>query len=253
MGQVALRDDAVRITGLVSESLKPLRLVDGVGGAKRRLDMDRLRHIREADLGDIVVDPIVLRLQCVDIAEKSVNGLAFEPRIPQLRALQVVQVKVGVDEGNFGHCGIPSREAVTIAALVEMLPPLANAKQATGSAARRRSEELSSNSIAEGAGRRNNGRSVRRVIAPAPSFSAKRGRWPEGPDGVRKAGMARCKFALSVLQSDLRRGSGPPHLARPATFPSRAGKGSRLDCDIWQGWTSPRVFVSPRASSAGSA
>jgi len=47
------------------------------------------------------------------------------------------------------------REAVTIAALVEMLPPIANAKQATGSAARRRSEELLSNSIAEQAGRRN--------------------------------------------------------------------------------------------------
>ena len=35
-------------------------------------------------------------------------------------------------------------------------------------------------------------------------FSAKRGRWPEGPDGVRKAGMARCKFAVIVLQSGQR-------------------------------------------------
>ena len=79
IGQVALRDDAVRITGLVGESLKPLRLVDGVRSAKRRLDVDRLRHIREADLGDIVVDPIVLRLQGVDIAEKSMDGVALEP------------------------------------------------------------------------------------------------------------------------------------------------------------------------------
>src|SRR5580704_10352843 len=36
-------------------------------------------------------------------------------------------------------------------------------------------------------------------------FSAKRGRWPEGPDGVWKAGLDRCTFAVMVLQSDLRR------------------------------------------------
>ena len=120
---MALGDDAVRITGLVGESLKPLRLVDGVGNAERRLDVDRLRHIREADLGDIVVDPVVLRLQRVDVAEKAVDGVALEPRIAQLRTLHVVQVKMSVDEGNFGHCGVPSQEAVTVAALVEMLRP----------------------------------------------------------------------------------------------------------------------------------
>src|SRR5437667_934769 len=68
IGKTAFRDDAVRITGLVGESLEPLRLVDWVWSAKRRLDVDRLRYIREADLGDIVFDPIVLRLQRVDIA-----------------------------------------------------------------------------------------------------------------------------------------------------------------------------------------
>ena len=47
------------------------------------------------------------------------NGVALEPRITQLRALQVVQVKVGVDEGNFGHRGVPSLWAVTIAARVD--------------------------------------------------------------------------------------------------------------------------------------
>src|SRR5208282_6312679 len=37
------------------------------------------------------------------------------------------------------------------------------------------------------------------------SFSAKRGRWPEGPDGVWKAGLDRSRFALTVVRSDLRR------------------------------------------------
>ncbi len=83
------------------------------------------------------------------------NGVALEPRIAQLRPLQVMEVKVGVDEGNFGPCGMPSREAVTIAALVETLPPIAKAIRATAVLMGGRSEELSSNSIAERAGRRN--------------------------------------------------------------------------------------------------
>ncbi len=62
IGQMAFRDNTMRIAGLVGESLEPLRLVDGIRNAKRRLDVHRLRHIREADLGEIVVYPIVLRL-----------------------------------------------------------------------------------------------------------------------------------------------------------------------------------------------
>jgi hypothetical protein len=50
---------------------------------------------------------------------------------------------------------MPSREAVTIAALFEMLPPTANARRATAVLMGAASEELSSNSIAERAGRRN--------------------------------------------------------------------------------------------------
>jgi hypothetical protein len=83
------------------------------------------------------------------------HGVALEPRIAQLRALQVVQVKVGVDEGNFGHCGMPSHEAVTIAALVEILPPIAKPLRASAVLIGGGSEELSPNSIAERAGRRN--------------------------------------------------------------------------------------------------
>ncbi len=37
------------------------------------------------------------------------------------------------------------------------------------------------------------------VAAP---FPAKRGRWPEGPDGVWKAEMSRLKFTAVVVQPD---------------------------------------------------
>ena len=73
----------------------------------------------------------------------------------------------------------------------------------------------------------------------ASPFSAKRGRGRGAPDGVWRAGAARCKFALSVLQSDLRRGSGPHPIRRHSpsndgrlstpfcgTFPSKLGKRS---------------------------
>ena len=84
IGKMAFGDDAMRITGFVGESLKPLRLVYRVRNAERRLNVNRFRHVREADLGDIILDPIVLRLESVDIAEKAVDGGRLEPRIPQL-------------------------------------------------------------------------------------------------------------------------------------------------------------------------
>jgi hypothetical protein len=60
-------------------------------------------------------------------------------------------------------------------------------------------------------------------------FSATRGRWPEGPDGVQKAGLDRCRFAVAVVQSDLRRSSGPHPIRRFAPpSPAELGKGSRL-------------------------
>jgi hypothetical protein len=58
---------------------------------------------------------------------------------------------------------MPSREAGTIAALVEMLPSIAKAKQATAILMGSRSEELSSDSIAERADGRNNGRGIHGV------------------------------------------------------------------------------------------
>ncbi len=54
-------------------------------------------------------------------------------------------------------------------------------------------------------------------------FSAKRGRRRVAADGVRKAGMDRCRFAVTVVQSDLARSSGP-HAGRDA-----AGRGHRKE------------------------
>ncbi len=103
VGQVAFGDNAVRIAGPVGESLQPASLVDRIGDAERGLDVDRLRHVGETDLGDIVLDPVVLRLQRVDVAEKAVDRVRLEPGIAQLRPLQIVQVEMGVDQRNFGH------------------------------------------------------------------------------------------------------------------------------------------------------
>src|SRR5579871_3695947 len=106
-------DDAMRITGLVSERLKPLRLVDWVWNAQRRLDVDRLRHVREADFGDIVFNPIMLGLDCVYVAQEAVDRIWLQPRVAEFRMLHVVQVKVGVDERYFGHCGVPSQHRLS--------------------------------------------------------------------------------------------------------------------------------------------
>jgi hypothetical protein len=59
----------------------------------------------------------------------------------------------------------------------------------------------------------------------APPFSAKRGRWPEGPDGVWKAALDRRRFAVTVAQSGLRRSSGPYPIRRSAPpSPAKLGK-----------------------------
>ncbi len=75
IGEMTFGDDAVRVTGLVGESLNPLRLVSGVWNAQRRLDVDRLRHVREADFGDIVFDPIMLRFDCVYVAQEAMDRI----------------------------------------------------------------------------------------------------------------------------------------------------------------------------------
>src|SRR5208337_807708 len=43
------------------------------------------------------------------------------------------------------------------------------------------------------------------------------GRWPEGPDGVQNAGLDRCRFAVTLVQSDFARCSGPHPIRRSAT------------------------------------
>ena len=46
-------------------------------------------------------------------------------------------------------------------------------------------------------------RDSHRSISSGASFSTEWGRWPGGPDGVRKAGMIRQRFTMTVAQSDL--------------------------------------------------
>ena len=61
------------------------------------------------------------------------------------------------------------------------------------------------------------------VAAP---FSAKRGRWPEGPDGVWKAEMSRLKFTAVVVQPDLGLSSGPHPIRRCAPPSPLRGEGN---------------------------
>ena len=59
-------------------------------------------------------------------------------------------------------------------------------------------------------------------------FSAKRGRCRVAADGVRKAGMDRRRFAMTVVQSDLARSSGPHPIRRFAPpSPASWGRGPR--------------------------
>ena len=111
-GEMAFGDDAMRIAGAIGEGLQPFGLVDRIGRAERGLDVDCLWHVREADLGDVVLDPVVLRLERVDIAEEAVHGIGLEPGIAELRPLQVVQVKVRVDERDVSHGSVPSRRKI---------------------------------------------------------------------------------------------------------------------------------------------
>ena len=122
VGEVAFGDDALGIAGRVGEGLQPLGFVHGIGRAERRLDMDRLRHIGEANLRQIIVDPIVLRLQRVDIAEKAMDRVALQPGIAKLWPLHVVKMKMRIDERYLGHPSIVSRGGEGIAAAVETLP-----------------------------------------------------------------------------------------------------------------------------------
>ena len=65
-----------------------------------------------------------------------------------------------------------------------------------------------------------------RVAGVASPFSAKRGRCRVAADGVWKAGLGRCRFAATVVQSDLHRSSGPHPIRRFAPpSPAKLGKG----------------------------
>ena len=91
----------------VGEGLEPARLVDGILDAERRLDMDRLGNVGEADLGDVVLDPVMLGLDGVDIAEEGMDGIGLEPAVAELGALHVMEMEMSVDEGDAGHALVP--------------------------------------------------------------------------------------------------------------------------------------------------
>ena len=93
----------------VGEGLQPGGLVDRVGRVDRRLHMDRLRHVGEADLGDVVLDEVVLRLQRVGVGQEAVHGVGLQPAVAQRRMLHVVQMEMRVDESEFSHARRPSR------------------------------------------------------------------------------------------------------------------------------------------------
>ena len=100
---MAFGDDALRIAGLVGEGLQPGGLVHRIRGVDRRLHMDRLGHIGEADLGDVVLDEVVLRLERIGIRQEAMHGIRLEPAVAQRRMLHVVQMEMGVDERELSH------------------------------------------------------------------------------------------------------------------------------------------------------
>ena len=101
--QVAFRDDALGIPGLVREGLQPFRLVHGVRRIDGSLHVDRLGHVAEADFGQKILDAVALALQRVGVRQKAVHGVALQPAVAQPRVLQVVQVEVRVHEGDRSH------------------------------------------------------------------------------------------------------------------------------------------------------
>ena len=71
-------------------------------------------------------------------------------------------------------------------------------------------------------------RDAHKSISAGAFFSTKWGRWPGGPDGVRKAGLIRRRFAMTVAQSDLVRSGGPHPIRRFAPpSPAKLEKGGR--------------------------
>src|SRR6516164_6782247 len=69
--------------------------------------LDRLWHVGEADLGDVVLDPVMLRLDGIDIAEEGMDRIGLEPAVAELGALHVMEMEMGVDEGDAGHALVP--------------------------------------------------------------------------------------------------------------------------------------------------
>ena len=106
--QMALRNDAVRIAGLVRERLQPFRLGHRIGRVYGGLNVDGLRHIGEADLGYVVLDAIALRFQWIGVRQKAMHGVRLKPAVAELRMLHVMQMEMRVDEGDFSHRPWPS-------------------------------------------------------------------------------------------------------------------------------------------------
>ena len=82
--QVDLGHDAVRVTQPVGEGLEPPGLLDGVLDAQRGLDMDGLPDIGEAGLGDVLVGPVALRLDALDVTQDGVLPAWLEPAVVQV-------------------------------------------------------------------------------------------------------------------------------------------------------------------------
>src|SRR5208337_3951318 len=85
---------------------------------------------------------------------------------------------------------------------------------------------------------------------------------PKATDGVWKAGMVRRRFAVTVVQSDLGRSSGPHPIRRHraskdgrlstpygATFPSKLGKGSARRFEMCEYCRSPAEAANPFGNS----
>ena len=82
----------------VGERLQPPRLLHGIGRADRGVDVNRLDHVGEPGLGDVVVGPESLRLDRRQCPEDRVAHPRLHPRVVQVRELQVVEVDVCVHE-----------------------------------------------------------------------------------------------------------------------------------------------------------
>ena len=104
IAQVGIRDDRVREAGPVSRFLEPLRLLDRVGRADGRLDVDSFRHVRVSGDGDEVFSQPVSLGQLPGLRpEDRVIDVRLPVSIEELRVTHVVEMDVCVDEFGLFH------------------------------------------------------------------------------------------------------------------------------------------------------